>query len=123
MSDREEVLGVEKQRREAMIAADIATLTKLFAEDVVLIHSTARRDTKEGLLSAIESGKTRYVSIEVTDETVRCFGELALVGGVTTMEVEVGGEHRTLKNLNTIVWHKSADGWRIVNWQSTAVPK
>ena len=123
MSDRDEVLGVGKQCREAMVAGDVATVSKLCADDMVLIHSTARMDTKEGLLAAIESGRAEYLSIEVADETVRCFGHVALAGGVATMVVEVGGERRVLHNRFTITWHRAADGWRMVNWQSTSVPE
>ena len=123
MTDREELLGVEKQCREAMVAGDVTTLSTLFADDMVLIHSTGRMDTKEGLLAAIESGRAKYISIGVADETVRCFGRLALVGGVAALDVEVSGERRLLRNRFTITWQNTTDGWRIVNWQSTSVPK
>lgn len=124
MGDREEALGAEKRCCEALAAGDVTTLSKLFADDMVLIHATGRVDTKEGLLAAVESGRAKYLSIEVADESIRCFGGLlALVGGVMTMVVEVGGERRVLRNRFTNTWQKVADGRQMENWQSTAVPK
>lgn len=126
MSDRDVLLNdvllnLEKLRREAMVAADVATLSKLFSDDLVWVHSTGRADTKEGLLTAIGAGRTKCVSIEAVYETVRRFGDLALIGGSETMDLEIGGEPRTLHNRFTVVWGKTADAWRVVNWQSTSV--
>ncbi len=117
----ETVLDLDRIRRDAMTKADVATLGELFADDMVWIHATARIDTKAGLLDAIGSGSTKYLSIEVSDETVRDFGDVALVGGVAVMTAEIKGETRELRNRFTIVWAQRAASWQVVNWQSTSV--
>jgi ketosteroid isomerase-like protein len=117
----ETVLDLDRIRRDAMTKADVATLGELFADDMVWIHATARIDTKAGLLDAIGSGSTKYLSIDVTDETVRDFGDVVLVGGIAAMAAEIKGETRELRNRFTIVWARGGDAWQVVNWQSTSV--
>lgn len=117
----ETVLDLDRIRRDAMTKADVATLGELFADDMVWIHATARIDTKAGLLDAIGSGSTKYLSIDVTDETVRDFGDVVLVGGIAAMTAEIKGETRELRNRFTIVWAQRAASWQVVNWQSTSV--
>jgi ketosteroid isomerase-like protein len=117
----ETVLDLDRIRRDAMTKADVATLGELFADDMVWIHATARVDTKAGLLDAIGSGSTKYLSIEVSDESVRDFGDVVLVGGIAAMTAEIKGETRELRNRFTIVWARRGDAWEVVNWQSTSV--
>jgi ketosteroid isomerase-like protein len=117
----ETVLDLDRIRRDAMTKADVATLGELFADDMVWIHATARIDTKAGLLDAIGSGSTKYLSIDVTDETVRDFGDVVLVGGIAAMSAEIKGETRELRNRFTIVWVRRGVSWQVVNWQSTSV--
>ena len=119
--DGSTVLELDRIRRDAMTKADVTTLDELFADDMEWIHATARVDTKAGLLDAIGSGSTKYLSIDVTDETVRDFGDVVLVGGVAAMSAEIKGETRDLHNRFTIVWARRGAAWQVVNWQSTSV--
>ena len=80
------VRDLDRARRTAMVAADLATLQALFAEDLLWVHGTARVDTGSELLQAIASGATRYVSIDVTDERYRRFGECVLLTGLQTLD-------------------------------------
>jgi len=123
MSDSKEIMALEHARRRAMIEADVAKLSGLFADDMMWIHATARPDTKSGLLDSIATGKTKYLAIECSDESIRFYGETAVVSGVADMKVQIAGEDRVLQNRFTIVWAHLAPGWKVVNWQSTTVRK
>jgi ketosteroid isomerase-like protein len=121
MSDESKLRDLDRTRRQAMVAADVATLTELLADSLMWVHATARTDTKAGLLQAIASGATRYLSIDVSEESYRQFGDVALLSGLAAMRLEVGGAARDLENRYTIVWHRRDADWQVVNWQSTAV--
>lgn len=121
MASSQEVLNMEKVRREAMMRADITTLNHLFADDMVWIHASAKADGKTGVLDTIGSGKTKYIEINCSEETVRFYGDMALVGGIADMKLEIAGEVKVLKNRFTINWRKEDSGWKVVNWQSTTV--
>ena len=45
-----------------------------------------------------------------------------MVTGVAHMRVSINGEERQLRNRYTNIWTKSEKGWRMIAWQSTAVP-
>ena len=123
MTTPQEIFALEAQRREAMIAADVATLSKLFADDVLWIHATARPDTKQGLLASIESKKTIYQAIECSEETLRFYGDTAIVSGIADIKAQIAGEDRLLQNRFTIIWFRKPERWQVVNWQSTTVRK
>ncbi|HKP42204.1 nuclear transport factor 2 family protein [Mycobacterium sp.] len=116
------VLDLDRGRRAAMTKADVDTLSEMFADDMVWIHASARVDTKTGLLEAIANGSTKYLRIEVKDETIRSIGDVVLIGGVATMKAEIKGAVREVNNRFTVIWAVQPDGaWRVVNWQSTSV--
>ncbi|MDF3311898.1 nuclear transport factor 2 family protein [Rhodococcus sp. T2V] len=124
MSSATDVLALDHKRREAMTAPNVDALSDLLAENVVWIHATARVDTKAGLLEAIGSGSTKYLSIDVQDETVKEIGGVVLIGGIAHIKAEIKNEVRDLQNRFTIIWAPQPDGaWRVVNWQSTTVRK
>lgn len=123
MTAKDDIMIFEQRRRQAMIAADVATLNDLFAEDLLWIHGTARTDDKRGLLDSIASRKTVYHSIDSSEETVRFFGDTALLSGVADMKVRISGEDRLLKTRFTIAWARTGGQWQVVNWQSTSLPK
>lgn len=124
MTDPTTILKLDRARCEAMTQADIPTLTTMFADDMMWIHGNGRVDTKENLLGEIGSGKRKYLAIECADETVRYYGGLAFLSGVATITAEAGGQVlRDIQNRYTIVWAPDGDDWKVVNWQSTNVPK
>lgn len=124
MTSMQDIMALEQRRRRAMIDADVGTLAQLLADDVLWIHATARPDTKPGLLASIESKKTIYQAIDCSEETVRFYGDVAIVSGIADIRARINGEDRVLQNRFTIVWTGSATRpWQVVNWQSTTVRK
>jgi len=124
MTEKQEILALDQRRRRAMIEADVSSLEGLFNDELLWIHGNGRIDSKPGILNTIGSGKTKYRSIECSEESVRLFGSVAAVSGVADMQVEIAGEKRTLNNRFTILWAQQSDGlWQVVNWQSTSLPK
>jgi len=123
MTRESEIMALEQRRRSAMTSADVTTLSGLFANELAWIHATARLDTKDGLLGSIASGKTKYLSIECSEETVRFYGEIAIVSGLANINAEIAGEQRAIQNRFTIVWARVDGEWKVVNWQSTGVRK
>jgi len=123
MSDSGKIMALEQKRCRAMIEADVATLSELFADDLLWIHATARPDTKSGFIESVATGKTQYQSIESTDQGVRFYGDTAIVSGIADIKARVAGEERVLQNRFTIVWARIGGAWKVVTWQSTPVRK
>jgi ketosteroid isomerase-like protein len=122
MTDPTALLELDRTRREAMIRADVPTLTALFADDMVWIHGNGGPDTKQGLLGSIGSGRTKYLAIDCTDETVRFHGGLAFLGGIAAVKADLSGFILDTRSRYTIVWAPDGDNWKVVSWQATGVP-
>ena len=122
MDATSELLELEARRCDAMVAADIGALDRLLSDDLTWTHASAHQDTKASFLVRLQAGGTRYLEIKRSDEQVRLHGGVAVVTGVAHMRASINGEERQLRNRYTNVWTKSDEGWRMIAWQSTAVP-
>jgi hypothetical protein len=82
-----------------MIARDFKALEAMLHGDLLYTHSSGVTDTKATWLQSMQSGKTKYKSVNCTDRKVRVIGEVALVTGRAAIEAEIGGQPRSLKLL------------------------
>ena len=92
-------------------------------DDLVWTHSSARTDTKASFLDALRTGGARYLEIKRSDEIIRVHGNLAVITAIADMQVVLQGEKRQLRNRYTNVWVKRDGSWKMLAWQSTAVPQ
>ena len=123
MDQSTELLRLEARRCDAMIAADVDALDTLLSDRLTWTHASARQDTKASFLAGLRAGGTRYLEMKRSDEQVRVHGEVAVVTGLVEMRASIKGEERELRNRYTNVWVKVDSSWRMVAWQSTAVPR
>ena len=118
----DEALAAEAARYAAQMANDFASMERLFAEDLVYIHSSTAVDTKASFIESMRSGTVRYRSMSLGDVTVRCYGGLAVISGRAGFEVTVRGQAMTMDLLFHALWAKRASGMQFVSWQATRVP-
>jgi len=123
MDETNEVLGFEARRCAAMVAADFGALDRLLSDALTWTHASARQDDKASFLAGLHGGHTRYLEIRRSEERVHLHGDVAVVTAVADMRASIDGTERQLQNRYTNVWAKSDEGWRMIAWQSTAVPK
>ena len=63
----QKIIDLDKKRMHAMAQKDIAALNALLSDDLVYTHSSARLDTKQSLIRAMDSGATVYTAVEPSD--------------------------------------------------------
>ena len=117
-----EILELEKQRCAAIIAADAAALHRLLHADMIYTHSSGLADTKSTFIEALASGKYAYKRIENTKESVRLYGDTALVSGQAAIDIDVEGAPRKLSLCYLAAWTRTETGWKFVAWQSAGIP-
>ena len=118
----DEIRTLEDRRYAAMASNDLATLGELFADDLIYTHSSAAVDTKSSYLDALSSGRTRYREVTRHEETIRVYGDVALVSGHVGIEVTVGGMDRSIEARFLAAWARTSGVWRFVAWQSCPIP-
>jgi hypothetical protein len=123
MPDRgAEVIALDKQRMDAMVAQDVATMEKLIADDLVYTHSSARIDTKQSLIGNMKSGSTVYTQMEPSGVEAKDLGDAVVLTG--TAQVTVQGARGEMKfGIRFIDVYANRGGqWQMVAWQSTRTP-
>jgi hypothetical protein len=112
MITEKEILGLEDKRFAAMVARDFAALEQLTHSELLYTHSSGVTDTKGSWIESMKSGKVKYKSVSCSERQVRFFSDVALI------EVEIGGQPKSLRLLFLNAWTRTPQGWQFAAWQS-----
>ena len=119
----QKVIDLDRQRMTAMAQKDIAKLNELIADDLVYTHSSARLDTKQSLIGAMEAGRTVYTAVVPSDVKAQEFGDTVVLTGTARISVNSGGNAMSFGVRFTDVWANKGGTWQMVAWQSTRTPE
>src|ERR1700739_4557475 len=119
----QKIIDLDKKRMHAMAQKDIATLNALLSDDLVYTHSTARLDTKQSLIQAMESGRTVYTAVEPSDVKAQDLGDAVVLTGACRISVMSGGRPNSCGVRFTDVYANKGGRWQMVAWHSTRVPE
>ena len=118
-SVEKEISALEARRFKAMTEGDLTALDSILADDLTYTHSSGLTQNKNEFIEALRSGKLRYLSIELANETIRAYGTSAVGTGRATVKVNSEGKPMTIELRFTDVFAKIGGKWRLVAWQST----
>lgn len=119
-----EIVALEAELRRAQLEADVGTLDRLIADELLFTGPDGRLGTKAEDLAAHASGVLRFREHEPEELRVRRIGaDVAITSLRTRLAVELGGRivRGTYRYLR--VWARE-DGrsWRVVGGQVSEVP-
>jgi ketosteroid isomerase-like protein len=117
------VVDLDKKRMDAMGQKDLAALHALISDDLVYTHSSARLDTKQSLIGAMESGATVYSSVVPSDVKAQDLGDTVILTGSARIGVMSQGRPNSFAVRFTDVWSNRNGQWQMVAWQSTRLPE
>ncbi|MDP4148607.1 MAG: nuclear transport factor 2 family protein [Bacteroidota bacterium] len=123
--DKEErsVSAAVESLRKAMVDPDKAVLDKLTMEELSYGHSNGMIQDKQAFMDALVSGKSDFVTIDLSNQTVRVVGKTALVRHILSATTNDGGKPGSTKLSILMVWQQQKDGnWRLLARQATKVP-
>ena len=118
-----EIVALEAELRRAQLEADVATLDRLIADELLFAGPDGRLGTKAEDLAAHGSGVVRFREHEPEELRVRAVGETVRVVALRTrLTVEVNGAPVSGTFRYTRVWAKERGGaWRVVAGHVSAV--
>ena len=119
--DETAVTQAVESLRKAMIDPDKSTLDKLAANELSYGHSSGVIQDKAEFMEAIISGKSDFVSIELSEQTVKVVGNTALVRHHFTAATNDGGKPGTVKLAILLVWQKQKGEWRLLARQAVKI--
>jgi ketosteroid isomerase-like protein len=118
----DKIIALDKERMQAMADKDIAKLNNLICKDLIYTHSSARLDTKQSLIGAMESGATVYTSVVPSDVVAQDLGDVVVLTGAAQISVSANGTPNSFGVRFTDVYQNQNGAWRMVAWQSTKLP-
>jgi ketosteroid isomerase-like protein len=122
-TNAQKIIDLDRQRMNAMARKDIAALNALLADELVYTHSSARLDTKQSLIGAMESGATVYTSVEPSDVKAVDCGNVVVLTGSARIQVTSQGKPNAFSVRFTDVYADKNGQWQMVAWQSTRIPE
>ena len=117
LDDEQQIHAVFEAGDRALMRADIDALDRLFADDYVQYDASGRAFSKQEVLTNLRTGTVRYPVIQSTARQVRLFGDMAIVHGSESDEVEAESKRLSVKYLYMDVVCKRDGRWQIVGSQ------
>jgi hypothetical protein len=114
--------AAESARFEANDDANARVLGELLDDALEYVHSNGALDSKQSFIDSLVSGKRDYVSSIPTIESIRVFGDVAVIRGKAKVTVIDEGQSKDLHIGYTDVWVSRAGKWRMTSWRSTRLP-
>jgi hypothetical protein len=122
LTDEQLILALFEDGDRALIAGDVAELSRIFADDYLQYDESGRSFTKQNVIDNVASGVVRYVSMVSTGRRIRVFGEFAIVHGSEADEVEQGSKRFPVRYVYMDVVIKRDGKWQIVGSQLARAP-
>ena len=117
-----EIENLESEWRNGLIQNDVATASRLLADDYLGINPNGTLETKADALAVRRSGVLKISSIEPDNVKVHVYGDTAVV----TSQVELQGRdgERDISgryHYTRVYSHKSGE-WKIVSFEASKLP-
>jgi uncharacterized protein (TIGR02246 family) len=114
-NDDREILALFEDGNRALIAADLAELSRIFADDYMQYDESGKPSTKDDVLNNLKSGAIRYISMVSTGRHIRLLtNDVALVHGSEDDEVEQAGRRFQVRYIYTDIVMKRNGNWQII---------
>jgi ketosteroid isomerase-like protein len=113
-----QVADAVQQLKKAMIDADSASLMKLSSPNLSYGHSSGKIENQKEFVSAIARGNSDFVTIDLSEQTIKVTGKTAIVRHTFIAATNDGGRPGTVKLHILSVWEKSGRKWRILARQA-----
>jgi len=102
----------------AMISGDRAALNESVSDSLSYGHSGGHVEGKEEFVEKIASGKSDFVTINITDQTIRVYGNTAIVRHHLDAQTNDGGKPATVKLKILLVFAKENGDWKMLARQA-----
>lgn len=120
-SAEQAVAAAAEKLRLAMIDPTPAALAGLVADDLSYGHSGGRVDTKDSFIGDLIAGKSDFVTIAITDQTIKVVGNTAIVRHTLTADTSDSGKPGKVQIKILGVWQQQGGQWKLLARQAVRV--
>ena len=112
--------AVEKLRK-AMIDGDKMGLENLTSDSLSYGHSSGKVENKAEFVESLASGKSDFVTIELSAQTITISNKVAIVRHILNGTNNDGGKPGVLNLRIMLVWEKDKAGWKLLARQAVKI--
>ncbi len=116
--DQKAVAEAVEKLRLAMISGERTALTDIASDSLSYGHSGGNVQNKAEFVEAIASGKSDFVTIDLSEQTVSVMKNVAVVRHVLTAATNDGGKPGNVKIKILLVWVKEKGQWKMLARQA-----
>jgi hypothetical protein len=116
------VAAAVESLRKAMVDPDKATLEHLTMDALSYGHSSGVVQDKAAFIEQLVSGKSDFVTIELTAQTISVVEKTAIVRHILSATTNDGGKPGTVKIGILLIWQKYRGEWRLLARQAVKLP-
>ena len=116
------VAATAEKLRALMVEPDKAKLGALVANELSYGHSGGKVDTKESFIDDLMTGVSDFLSITISDQTVKVVGDTALIRHTLAGDTHDKGKDPGKVNLKILqVWKKQGGQWKLLARQAVRI--
>lgn len=119
--EQKAVGAVVEKLRKAMVDADKPALESIAADSLSYGHSGGKVENKTEFVENIVSGKSDFVSIDLSEQIITVAGNNAIVRHVLNAATNDAGKPGTVKLRVLLVWVKEKGQWKLLARQAVKV--
>lgn len=116
--DEREVAAAVENLRKAMISGERQALERIAAPELTYGHSSGTIEDKAAFVEALASGKNDFVTIDLSDQTIKVVGPTALVRHNLMAKTNNEGTPGTANLGILTVWQKQQGQWKLLARQA-----
>lgn len=117
-NDEKQVAAAVDILKKAMIDADQSKLDALTASNLSYGHSSGKIEDKAAFMNALVSGTSDFVSIDLSEQSVKITGNTAIVRHTLSGSTIDGGKPANVKLAVLTVWQKQQGKWKLLARQA-----
>lgn len=117
-SDEKAVAAIVETFRQAMINGNTSELERLTASELSYGHSSGVIEDKTAFVESLATGKSDFVTINLTDQTIKIANDVALVRHKLFGEINDGNKANTVKLGVLLIWQKQKGEWKLLARQA-----
>jgi len=121
-ADEKAVSAAVEKFRVAMVASDKATLESMTADELSYGHSNGLIEDKAAFVDQFVTGKSDFVTIVLSDQTIRIVNDAAIVRHHLTGDTNNNKVPGKVDLVVLTVWQKQKGQWKLLARQAAKIP-
>ena len=116
--DEKEVAAAVTNLRKGMMDGDKSLLNQVTATDLSYGHSNGKIEDKATFVQVLASGENDFVTMDISDQTIKLVGNTAIVRHNLAAQTNNGGTPGSTKLGVLLVWQKQQGKWKLIARQA-----